>query len=306
MTLWFNTLESRTLDSKPMYTTNPHLPRLRMQAVRLVKQSGWSTRKVARYTGFSQSAIVKWCQKDREYGMRSIPTLSSRPKSHPRTLKEEVVEKIVAVRKRKGRCAEVVHQELLNQGVNVGLSSVKRTLDRQGLTTKKSPWKRYHSSCERPSVASPGDLVMVDTIHLMVSPKKRIYVYTLIDVYSRWTYAWAVERISARKSIEFVKKAEALAAFSFSCIQSDHGSEFSQHFTERIQILHRHSRLGKPNDNAHIERFNRTIQEECLDMIPVSVRRLNLGIKKYLPYYNEERLHMGILLKTPSQMIPRY
>ena len=238
--------------------------------------------------------------------MRIIPTLSSRPKSHPHALKEEVVEKIVAVRKKRGRCAEVVHQELLNQGVSVGLSSVKRTLDRQGLTKKKSPWKRYHSSCVRPLVACPGDLVMVDTIHLMVSPKKRIYVYTLIDVYSRWTYAWAVDRISARKSTVFLKRAQEVAGFEFRCIQSDHGPEFSMHFTERIKILHRHSRLGKPNDNAHIERFNRTIQEECLDMLPVSVRRLNLGIKKYLPYYNEERLHMGILLKTPSQMIPRY
>lgn len=28
-------------------------------------------------------------------------------------------------------------------------------------------------------------------------------------------------------------------------------------------IAIRHTRLGRPNDNAHIERFNRTIQEEC-------------------------------------------
>jgi transposase InsO family protein len=277
-----------------------------MQAVRLVKQSGWSTHTVARYTGFSQSAISKWCKRDRECGYRPIPTLSSRPKGHPHALKEEVVEKIVTVRKRRGRCAEVVHQELLNEGVSVSLASVKRTLDRQGLTKKKSPWKRYHSSCIRPKVLFPGDLIMVDTIHLMVTPKKRIYVYTLIDVYSRWTYAWAVERISARKSIEFMKRAEKLSSFQFRCVQSDHGSEFSTHFTERIHMVHRHSRLGKPNDNSFIERFNRTVQEECLDTVPVKVRSLNLALKKYLPYYNEERLHLGIQLKTPSQMIPRY
>jgi transposase InsO family protein len=277
-----------------------------MQAVRLVKQSGWSTRKVARYTGFSQGAVSKWCQKDREFGYRPIPTLSSKPKSHPQALSAEVVSQIVAMRKKRGRCAEVVHQELLNRGLLVSLSSVKRTLDREGLTKKKSIWKRYHPPLKRPSVASPGDLVMVDTIHLMVNEKKCIYVYTLIDVYSRWTYAWAVERISAQKSVEFMKKAEILAPFSFRCVQSDNGSEFSQHFTQKVKILHRHSRVGKPNDNAHVERFNRTVQEECLDKLSVKVKRLNLGLREYLPYYNEERLHLGINLKTPSQMIPRY
>jgi transposase InsO family protein len=289
-----------------MYTNNPHLPRLRMQAVRLVKQSGWSTRRVARYTGFSQSAIVKWCARDRENGYRPIATLSARPKGHPRALAKEVVEKIVSTRSKKGRCAEVVHQELLNAGVVVSLSSVKRTLERQGLTKKRSPWKRYHDPVQRPAVAFPGDLVMVDTIHLMMTPKRRIYVYTLIDVYSRWTYAWAVERISARKSVEFVKRAQALATFSFQCVQSDHGSEFSTHFTERIRIIHRHSRVGRPNDNSFIERFNRTVQEECLDRVPVTVKRLNMALRKYLPYYNDERLHLGIKLKTPSQLIPRY
>jgi len=39
-----------------------------------------------------------------------------------------------------------------------------------------------------------------------------------------------------------------------------------QHYETRLEskrIKIRHTRLGKPNDNAHIERFNRTIQEEC-------------------------------------------
>ncbi len=138
---------------------------------------------------------------------------------------------------------------------------------------------------------------MVDTIHLVANKTKRIYVYTLIDVYSRWTYAWAVDRISAQKSIAFLKRAQGMAEFEFRCIQSDHGPEFSQHFTERIKILHRHSRVRKPNDNSYVERFNRTLQEECLDRLPVKVRVFNKTLPMYLEYYNTERLHMGINLK---------
>lgn len=288
------------------YTQNPHMPKLRMQAVRLVKQQGWSTRKVARYTGFSQSAIVKWCEKDTNYGFSPIPTQSSKPLHHPHALSASIVSQIVEKRKRLKRSAEVIHQTLWNEGVEVSLSSVKRILDRCGLTKKRSPWKRVHLSPHRPDVAGPGDLVQVDTIHLMESEKRRIYVYTLIDVYSRWTYAWAVDRISAKKSVEFVKRAQALAPFEFQCLQSDHGSEFSQHFTERVRILHRHSRVRKPNDNAHLERFNRTLQDELLSELPVKVRVYNRKLPEYLSYYNTERLHFGIQLKTPSQMIPSY
>jgi transposase len=68
------------------YTTNPHLPRLRMKAARLVLDKGWSTRQVARYTGFNQSTIVRWVKKARYTNRRVIPTLSSRPHHHPNQL----------------------------------------------------------------------------------------------------------------------------------------------------------------------------------------------------------------------------
>src|SRR3989338_955377 len=106
------------------YTTNPKLPKVRMEAVRLVKYRGWSTRQVARYTGFSQAAIVQWCKKDPTGGWRRIETQSSRLHSHAHALSQEVVDAIITQRKIHGRCAEVIHRELKNQGVVTSLSSV--------------------------------------------------------------------------------------------------------------------------------------------------------------------------------------
>src|SRR3989344_3893449 len=110
-----------------MYTTNPNMPKLRMEAVRLVKYRYWSTRKVARHTGFNQSAIVKWCKKDPTGGWRRIPTKSSRPNHHPQELKQSIIAKILKIRVATKRTSEVVHQELLNQGIKVSLNSVRRT-----------------------------------------------------------------------------------------------------------------------------------------------------------------------------------
>ena len=284
------------------YTTNKHMPRIRRDAADLVRR-GWSTRKVARHFGFSQSVIVKWFAKSKKIGLHPIPTKSSRPHHHPKQLSDDLVWKIFQQRIKNKRCAEVVHQELLNQKIKVSLSSVKRTLDRHGLLEKRSPWKRYHPHVDRPYPLKAGDLVQIDTIHLMVSKKKRIYVFVLIDVYSRWIYAKCYQRMSSKICLNFVREAQELASFKFAMLQSDHGPEFGKWFVTQIKKNHRYTRIGKPNDNAHIERMNRTLQEECIDKVNTNVRAINCALKKYLQYYNHERLHLGLKLKTPSQFI---
>jgi len=278
------------------------MPKVRRDAADMVRR-GYSKEEVGRRFGVGSSTICKWVKKAKVWGYGAIPTLSSRPRHHPKQLSDDLVWKIFQTRIKNGRCAEVVHQELLNQGIKTSLSSVKRTLDRHGLLKKRSQWKRYHPHVDRPYPLKAGDLVQIDTIHRMISEKKRLYVFVLIDVYSRWVYARAYERMSGRHAIHFVNEAQRKAIFHFQMLQSDHGPEFSKWFTSRIQKSHRYTRIGKPNDNAHIERVNRTIQEECLDHLPNDVKKINCELTKYLQYYNYERLHLSLNLKTPNQLL---
>ena len=284
------------------YTINPQMPRIRRDAAQLVYK-GWSTRKVARHFGYSQSVIVKWVKKAKIIGYHAIPTKSSRPYHHPKQISKEVVKKILEIRLSNGRTSEVVHKELVNRGISISLNSVRRTIDRHGYMKKRSPWKRYHPHVGRPIPLKPGDLVQLDTIHRMIDEKKRLYVFVLLDVYSRWVYAWASDRMNGATSISFVIEAQKNAPFQFDMLQSDHGPEFGRWFVSQVRKSHRYTRIGKPNDNAHIERFNRTLQEECLDKLPNDVQVINCELKKYLRYYNHKRLHMGISLRTPIQLI---
>jgi transposase InsO family protein len=258
---------------------------------------------VARHFGFSQGAIVKWCKKDPTGGWRRIPTESSRPHHHPKELKKDMVAAIVRIREKHNRTSEVVHHELLQEGFKTSLNSVRRTIDRAGLMKKRSPWKRYHPPIPRPRPEKPGDLVQLDTVHRMIDEKKRLYVFVLLDVCSRWVCAKAYARMNGATTVAFVAEAQRSAPFHFDMLQSDHGPEFGMWFVEQVKKKHRYTRIGKPNDNAHIERFNRTLQEECLDHLPDDVAAINGALKKYLRYYNQERMHMGISLKTPVQII---
>lgn len=284
------------------------MPKVRRDAVRLVRYRGWPIRKVAAHLGYAPSTISRWCEKDPTGGWHEIPTRSSRPKTSPNALPKEIVSAIITKRVGRRRCGQVIHQQLMRDGVSVSLSSVQRTLERCQLLKKRSPWKRPHDVTPRPEVSHAGALLQCDTVHIIAPDGSRIYVYTLIDLFSRFAYAEVVERIGAEASIAFITRAQKVAPLHFEMIQTDHGPEFSTRFTHgmwRTKIKHRHARVRKSNDNAYIERFNRTLQEECLDRTAHTISGFKHALKAYLPYYNNERLHMGINYQTPLEVLRR-
>lgn len=294
------------------YSKNPNLPKVRADAVKMVR-SGHSTRAVARHFGYTHSAVVKWCKKvpENTYQYRVIQTESSRPRHHPSELSEEIVKQILEYRYKTRRGAEFIHFCLNRDGVAVCLSSVKRTLSRHGLT-RYSKWKKWHKYAQRPIPDLPGLLVEADTIH-DGHVGHQLYIYTLLDVHSRWAYAEPAARISASGGAQFVLSAKTAAPFTFQTVQTDHGPEFSKWFTKKLteqNVVHRHSRVRTPNDNAHLERFNRTIQEECIFRLPRRLEVWQKELPEYLRYYNQERPHMGIGWLTPAEklakVVPRY
>lgn len=292
------------------YPSNPQLPLLRAEAVRLVQYEGWGVREVARHFRYSHGAVLNWLKRTPEYGPHGrlvIPTAPSRPHRHPRELPRDIVARILELRRERNQCAEILHHRIGAEGIHVSLSSVKRVLKRHGLS-RFSRWKKWHQYPARPMPDMPGILVEIDTIH--DGPHEdRLYVYTLLDVCSRFANAEPAERINTHRSLRFVGAAQRITPFAFSTLQSDHGPEFSKWFTKRITergMAHRHSRVRQPNDNAHLERFNRTIQEECLARLPRKLAVWRKEIPEYLRYYNTGRPHMGLAFKTPTEVIRSY
>lgn len=289
------------------YTKNPHMPRVRREAVNFVL-AGHSTREAARHFGFSQSAIVQWLKKAPENSRQVlIPTRSSRPHSHPNQLSDSMVERILEIRSERNQCAEVIHHRLVQEGIEVSLSSVKRTLKRNGLTYP-SKWKKWHQYPEKPAPEKPGFLVQIDSMQEGKVPGA-LRAYALIDVCSRWAWAVASARANTHVSLRFVEEAQMTAPFPFRTLQSDHGSEFSKWFTKRLGergIAHRHSRVKKPTDNAHVERFILTLQRDCLKRISPSLRAWRKEIPEFLYWYNNERPHMALDMRTPAEVITSY
>ena len=271
-----------------------------MLAVDMVR-NGCSIRQVSRYTGFYPSTISRWIKRAPDDARRVIPTESSRPHTHPRALPQTTINRIVTLRLEHKRCAEVIHHYLKQEGIIVSLRTVKLVLKRKGLVKERKYHWKFRPPVKRPIASSAGDLVQIDTIHIHTFLGKRFYIYTLLDVHSRWAYAKVSVRITAGRTVRFLREAQEHAPFTFKMLQSDHGSEFSKWFTMHAKKSHRYSRVRRPNDNAHLERFNRTIQEECLYYLKQHPKVYQAAIEKYLPFYNNERPHLALGMLSPSR-----
>lgn len=288
------------------YTNNPNLPRVRMQAVELVRQ-GKSVREAARHFGFAHNTVLNWLKRMPEYGQYGqlvIPTRSSKPNHHPKELSMGIVSRILALRGERNQCAEIIHHRLTQEGITVSVSSVKRVFRRLGIS-RYSKWKKWHQYPPRPMPEKPGFLVEIDSVHEGI-PSDRLSAYALIDVHSRWAYAEPVLRVNSYATVEFLKQARKKSPFSFLTIQTDHGSEFSKWFTKVVEyqgISHRHSRVRTPTDNGHVERFIRTLQDECLHQISRNLKVWQKEIPEFIHYYNTERPHMGLNYQTPNEII---
>lgn len=320
------------------YCTGKHIEKSRGLAIKMLVIEKKPVGIVADRFGVNRSTIWRWHQKwlvqnnhrlssnlnrpnrapgkvFRWYEIKwDIPSISAAPRS-PHALSDELVQLVLDVRDQLKRCAEVVWYHINTiLCINISLSSVRRILKRHHRMQKpKTHRNKRYKGIPRPKVLMPGDLVEIDTIHLY-NPitKGRRYIYTVIDLYTRMAYARVYKELKPGYSVTTILEAEQYFGFKFKTVQSDNGLEFSEHFAQRLKsnnIALRHTRLGRPNDNAHIERFNRTIQEECtgnyyLESEPL--KQMDDKILSYIDFYNYRRIHLSISYRTPSQMLHRF
>lgn len=292
------------------YTSNPHIGKTRRKAVRDVR-NGSPVAAVARWYGVHRSTVHRWMKRAPKDHRVFIETRSSAPKTHPYALSQAVVDRIIQVRLDHNRCAPVIHAQMKDEGIVVSLSSVERTLRRQGLTRKgkrRASFYQAQTHLKRPPSDAPGALVQVDTIHLTRSDNSRYYVFTVLDTYSRMAYAYYSPKLNQGGSMTAIQKAQEYFGFTFKVIQTDNGPEFKDYVVQRLGKLNiqmRHSRVRKPNDNAHLERFNRTLQEECFTIPRPHEKTLQEQLDQYLEYYNNHRLHLGLQCMTPAQCVAK-
>ena len=87
-------------------------------------------------------------------------------------------------------------------------------------------------------------------------------------------------------------------------IQIDSGSEFQKYFDQaclKLKLNRCYSRNRTPKDNSVNERFNRTLQDEFVNLgnFTTDVVQFNESLTKWLIEYNFKRPHQSLNYETP-------
>lgn len=157
-------------------------------------------------------------------------------------------------------------------------------------------------------VAYEGHLVALDTIERFVHGCRR-YIITFEDIYTRFSFAWSMTSHASLAAKEFFEYCCVVFPYPFINVLTDNGSEFMKHFSQKLNELHLthyHTYPRTPKMNAHMERFNRTIQEEFVDYHAGALldpAEFNRKLIPWLVWYNTERPHWGLGLKSPMQFM---
>ena len=155
----------------------------------------------------------------------------------------------------------------------------------------------------------PGHLVALDTIEKHLNGSRR-YVITFEDIYTRFSFAWGTKSHASPAAKEFFELCLKIFPFPIDFVLTDNGSEFAKEFAKKLKQLHLthyHTYPRTPKMNSHLERFNRTIQDEFIDfhqndlLIP---EVFNNKVIDYLVWYNTKRVHWAFQNKlSPLQFI---
>lgn len=145
----------------------------------------------------------------------------------------------------------------------------------------------------------PGELVEIDRVDIFVDGLNR-YLITAVDLATRFAFAYIYKSGSSASARDFLEKLNWVTPFKISRIQTDNGSEFLKHFADaarREGLIHYFNYPRHPQSNGHLERFNRTIQEQFAayhtDLID-EPEEFNRPLMEYLVWDNTERVHCSI------------
>ncbi len=137
-----------------------------------------------------------------------------------------------------------------------------------------------------------------------------MYLTVVIDWYSRMVIGWQLSNTLEKETqTELVE--ELIKDYGKpEIINSDQGSQYTcenwVNFLKGKRIKISMDGKGRATDNAIVERFFRTIKQECVYIKPTEkVRELREIIKEYIHYYNQKRTHQGIERKIPVNLYQR-
>jgi putative transposase len=136
-----------------------------------------------------------------------------------------------------------------------------------------------------------------------------LFLISIIDGYSRYIVHHELRQNMQEYDIQITiqRALEKYPGYKPRII-SDNGSQFiSKDFAEYLKLVglqHIRTSIAYPQSNGKIERYHRTVHEECLMKTSlISLDDARKQVTNYIEFYNTKRLHSSLYFLTPDDFL---
>ena len=288
-----------------------------------------------RHYGISRKTFYKWFNQFDENNLCTLKNLENKSKVPKKFRQREITpiqeQRIIELRKKYIRYGKLKLQKIYQNKYDETISSwqIQKVIEDKKLyhnpiKTAKITKKRLETQKKKRITElklnklssykkTAGYIICLDTIVIHWNKCKR-YIFTAIDKYGKIAYARMYKNKSSKSGEDFLYRLHFLLDGNIPRVGHDNGTEFEQYFKqacEKLNIEQYYSRVRTPKDNPNNERFNRTLQEEFIQLgnFTTDVDKFNENLTEWLVEYNFHRPHQALNYQTPievSKVLPMY
>jgi len=275
---------------------------------------------VCRHFGISRKTFYKWYERFKIFGICGLENMSKSPhnKRRPEITWEEEL-RIKKLRKEYIRYGKeklaVIYERIY--GEKISSWKIYRVIRKYNLywhPVKNEKMRRKRKLAEKKKRITElknkqidEPLFQMDTKVIWCYPARR-YIFTTVEKNLKIGFARMYKNNSSYSGRDFLLRLYFLLDKNIPYLHSDNGSEFHKHFEDackQLKIEHYFSRPRTPKDHAEIERFNRTLEEEFLQMGNYidDLEVFNPLLTEWLVEYNFNRPHQSLGYLTPMEFL---
>lgn len=272
---------------------------------------GRSLSELSREFAIPREVLSRWWQRVTLDGLIGLTPRSRRPhRSH--AISARVVRQIVRLRRRRLGPARIAAL------VGVSAKTVHRVLTRQGQARLPRPRR---PPCRRYEKSRPGELLHVDIKLLPALRNARYdYEFAAVDDFSREAIVAITTEQTSAAATDFLEHVVRALPYRVEAVLTDNALAFTMRYAmhndrltrfeqacRSLGIVHHLLRPRRPQSNGKVERFFRTVDDECLAL----QRRWTFGhrsraVERFVWFYNHQRPHLSLNGMTPVQRRDSY
>jgi transposase InsO family protein len=301
----------------------PHyVPIQRMRLLQLRAARGWTLEKTARVFLIDEQTLMLWMRRIEEHGARPLVQTVDPVNRYPDFVRILVRQlKVLFPTMGSVRMA----QTLARAGLHLGATTIRRMTREKSSPDGELDEATSSRSRNRVVAKYPGHTLHVDLT--LVPTRAGFWVPWLpFSAPQAWPFCWwvavAIDQFSRRlvgfavfpkmptspEVCQFLQRAIRASGNTPKYIVTDKGKQFwcrcYKNWCKRRGIRPRYGAIGKPASIAIVERFIRSLKQECTRciLVPMSLVAMRREVSSYTTWYNRHRPHAALNGNTPLEL----